>query len=114
MKWGSHSESTAVSSKQSGAENSVCKRARESMLVLVVVSANSTKKAVADHSFVDERKTRDRKEHWFILSFSILLLGPLKITSYLILVDKQLEKSFPSSPLCLCVSVYPFSLWLLP
>ena len=86
-------------SKQSGAE-----REKESTCVCVSGGVSQLdKKTVADHSSsvegADERKRGERKEHSFILSFSILPLGPQKITSHLILGDKQLAWS--ASPLAL-------------
>lgn len=58
----------------------------------------------------DERKRSERKEHSFILSFSILPFGLQKITSHLILGDKQLARSAPPWPsllecVCLCVCI---------
>lgn len=89
---------------------SVCVRERESVSAVSDCVSQLDKETVADHSSSAEgqmEERRARKVHSFILSFSILPFGPQKITSHLILGDKQLAQSAPSGPPCLCVCVHP-------
>lgn len=81
------------------------------------------KKAVADHSSVfgqiKERQGRKR-EHRFILSFSVYPFSPQKITSHFVLGGRLLKLSYspPTSPpqpsMLLCVLVFPVSVYCGP
>lgn len=77
------------------------------------------KKAVADHSSVfgqiKERQGRKR-EHRFILSFSIYPFSPQKITSHFVLGGRllKLSSSPPPPSMLLCVLVFPVSVYCGP
>lgn len=111
----------SIANGAAGAELYCARESEEKKTESAFVSCQSAqqKKAVADHSSVfgqiKERQGRKR-EHRFILSFSIYPFSPQKITSHFVLGGRLLKLSYspPQPSMLLCVLVFPVSVYCGP